>query len=96
MEIRKKSVFTLAIAIPIMSISLSGAVLASALQNDPGRIFDLVRNHFAYVPAFGSTNGATATLYAGRGNDRDQTSLFIALMRAAGYETWNQTAGDKK
>ncbi len=57
------------------------------------RFYDLMRNHFAYVPTFGSANSATATLYAGRGNDWDQTSLFIALMRAAGYEA-NNVVGD--
>ena len=154
MEIRKKSVFALAIAIPIILLFISGSVLASsppsrviepagpgwhliagtpvspaesrsllsrrsvpaslpdtrlpaseteasediallasALQNDPGRIFDLVRNRFAYVPTFGSANSATATLYAGCGNDWDQTSLFIALVRVAGYEA-NYVVGD--
>jgi len=59
--------------------------LARALENDPKFIFDYVHNHIDYVPTFGSVNGATGTLLAGRGNDWDQTSLFIALMRAAGY-----------
>ena len=59
--------------------------LARALENDPKLIFDYVHNHIEYVPIFGSINGATATWRAGRGNDWDQVSLFIALMRAAGY-----------
>ena len=60
-------------------------VLARSLQNNPLFILDYVRNHIEYVPTFGSANGAAGTLLAGRGNDWDQTSLFIALMRAAGY-----------
>ncbi|MBI4320397.1 MAG: hypothetical protein HY675_18060 [Chloroflexi bacterium] len=67
--------------------------LARALQNDPRTIFDYVHNFVDYVPTFGSVNGATGTLLAGRGNDWDQTSLFIALMRAAGY-TANYVVGD--
>ncbi|MBC7248827.1 MAG: hypothetical protein H5T62_00955 [Anaerolineae bacterium] len=67
--------------------------LAQALQNDPKLIFDYVHNYIDYVPTYGSANGATATLYARRGNDWDQASLFIALMRAAGY-TANYVVGD--
>ena len=67
--------------------------LARALEYDPKLIFDYVHNHIDYVPTFGSVNGATATLLAGRGNDWDQTSLFIALLRAAGY-TADYVVGD--
>ena len=67
--------------------------LARGLENDPKRIFDYVHNHIDYVPTFGSVNGAEATLLAGRGNDWDQASLFIALMRAAGY-TADYVVGD--
>ena len=67
--------------------------LARALENDPKLIFDYVHNRIDYVPTFGSVNGATATLLAGRGNDWDQTSLFVALMRAAGY-TANYVVAD--
>ena len=59
--------------------------LARALQHDPKLIFDYVRNNIEYVPTYGSVNGATATLLAGRGNDWDQASLLIALLRASGY-----------
>lgn len=60
--------------------------LARALKNDPRLIFDYVHNTIDYIPIYGSLNGATATIYARRGNDWDQASLFIALMRAAGYQ----------
>lgn len=68
-------------------------VLARGLRNDPKLIFDFVHNYIEYVPTYGSVNGATATLLARRGNDWDQTSLFIALMRQAGY-TANYKMGD--
>jgi RHS repeat-associated protein len=67
--------------------------LARALQNDPRLIYDYVHNYFDYSPTFGSINGATATMLARRGNDCDQASLFIALMRTAGY-TANYVVGD--
>ena len=67
--------------------------LARALRNDPRRIFDYVHNRVDYVPTYGSVLGATATYYAGRGNDCDQASLLIALMRQAGY-TARYVVGD--
>ncbi len=67
--------------------------LARALQHDPKLIFDYVKNHIDYIPTYGSVNGATATLLAGRGNDFDQASLLIALMRASGY-TADYVSGD--
>jgi hypothetical protein len=60
--------------------------LARALRNDPRRIFDYVRNRIEYEPTFGSVLGATATYYAGAGNDCDQASLLIALLRQAGFQ----------
>jgi RHS repeat-associated protein len=67
--------------------------LARALQHDPKLIFNYVKNHIDYVPSFGSVNGATATLLAGRGNDFDQASLLIALMRTSGF-TADYVSGD--
>ncbi len=67
--------------------------LARALENDPLVIYNYIHNHFDYVPTFGSVNGATAALHAGRGNDWDLASLFIALMRESGYEA-NYVTGD--
>jgi RHS repeat-associated protein len=59
--------------------------LARALHNDPKLIFDYVCNNVDYVPYFGSLKGATLTLLDGAGNDFDQASLLIALLRASGY-----------
>jgi len=60
--------------------------LALALEHDPLRIFDYVHNYIAYTPSFGSMKSAEATYLAGRGNDWDQASLLIALLRAAGHQ----------
>jgi len=59
--------------------------LARGLKNDPELIYKFVRNHIDYIPIFGSVKGSTMTLYDRMGNDFDQTSLYIALMREAGY-----------
>ena len=59
--------------------------LARALQYDPARIYDYVHNHIDYVPYYGSLKGATLTYLDGSGNDFDQASLMISLLRASGY-----------
>jgi hypothetical protein len=62
--------------------------LARALQYDPKLIYDYVHNHIDYVPYFGSLKGATLTYLDGSGNDFDQASLFIALLReSANYNS---------
>lgn len=59
--------------------------LARALQHDPVLIYEYVKNHVDYVPYFGSLKGATLTYIDGAGNDFDQASLMIALLRESGY-----------
>lgn len=59
--------------------------LARALQYDPKLIYDFVHNHIDYVPYFGSLKGAHLTYLDGSGNDIDQASLLIALLRESGY-----------
>ncbi len=61
------------------------AELARALQHDPILMYEYVRNHVDYVPYFGSLKGATLTFLDGSGNDFDQASLLIALLRESGY-----------
>lgn len=78
---------------PLASFSPGGATdvtpeiqeLARGLRGDPKLIYELVRNTIEYVPMYGSVKGATMTFVDGRGNDFDQASLFIALMRASGF-----------
>ncbi|WP_347258184.1 RHS repeat-associated core domain-containing protein [Methylocaldum sp.] len=59
--------------------------LAAALDNDPRRIYQFVRNHFAYVPYYGALKGPYLTLKERSGNDFDQAALLVALLRAAGF-----------
>jgi RHS repeat-associated protein len=59
--------------------------LARALQHDPKLIYEYVRNNVDYTPYFGSLKGATLTSLDGSGNDFDQASLLIALLRESGY-----------
>src|SRR5262245_22881046 len=59
--------------------------LAHALKNDPKLIYEFVKNTIEFVPIYGSIKGATATFLDGRGNDFDQSSLMIALLKAAGF-----------
>ncbi|HEY4510690.1 MAG TPA: transglutaminase domain-containing protein, partial [Candidatus Paceibacterota bacterium] len=55
---------------------------AEALNYDPLSILNFVRNNIAYEPYYGSKKGADATLIERTGNDADQASLLIALLRA--------------
>jgi len=67
-------------------IQLTPAIRAKAaeLGNDPLALANFVRNEIAFQPYLGSRKGAAYTLDQGAGNDTDQASLLIALMRAAG------------
>ena len=67
--------------------------LARSLENDPEKIYDYVRNHIDYVPYGGSLKGATRTLLDGEGNDLDQCSLLIALLRASGNHSGKYLRG---
>jgi len=59
--------------------------LARSLRHDPKLIYNYVKQHIDYLPYFGSLKGATLTYLDGSGNDFDQASLMIALLRASGY-----------
>ncbi len=58
--------------------------LARSLKNDPKLIYEYVRNNVDYSPYFGSLKGATLTYLESSGNDFDQASLMISLLRASG------------
>lgn len=66
---------------------------ATALGNDPVRIYNFVHDTIVTELYYGSKKGAVGTLREGRGNDYDQASLLVALLRAAGvpakYEIGN-------
>lgn len=59
--------------------------LARGLENDPKRIYDYVHDHIRYEHYFGSKKGAALTLIEGGGNDFDQATLLVSLLRCAGY-----------
>jgi RHS repeat-associated protein len=60
------------------------SALAGALNNDPIRIFEWVRNNVVYVPYRGIRRGAHLTMVDRAGNDADQAALLIALLKASG------------
>ena len=57
--------------------------LARALLHNKTLIYEYVLNNIDYVPYFGSLKGATLTYLDGSGNDFDQASLLISLLRAS-------------
>ncbi|MDR1498085.1 MAG: DUF6531 domain-containing protein, partial [Puniceicoccales bacterium] len=61
--------------------------LADSLGNSPARIFEYVYNAIEYEHYYGSKKGAHLTLLEGAGNDTDQCSLLVALLRASGYSS---------
>ena len=64
---------------------------AALLNYDPLAILNFVRTTIAFEPYYGSKKGADATLIEHSGNDADQASLMIALLRAGDQNGNNQT-----
>ncbi|MBW2704337.1 MAG: hypothetical protein JRF33_26260, partial [Deltaproteobacteria bacterium] len=66
---------------------LSQAIVNKAreLNWNPVNIFDYVYNYVGTEWYHGSMKGAEQTLLQGSGNDCDQASLLVALLRASGY-----------
>lgn len=66
------------------AIQFTPAIRAKA-QNElgcnPTKIYNWVRNNINYEPYYGSFKSADQTLLEGAGNDFDQASLLISLMR---------------
>jgi len=71
---------------PTEDVQITPAIQAkaAALNNNPLAIYQFVRNNVEYMPTYGSIEGSDYTLQTLRGNDMDQASLLIALLRAAG------------
>ncbi|MDB5813858.1 MAG: sugar-binding protein [Rhodocyclales bacterium] len=67
-------------------VQLTPAILAkaAALNKDPVKIYNWVRNNIEFIPSYGSIQGSDLTLKNGRGNAFDTASLLIALLRASG------------
>ena len=70
---------------PTVQAPLSEAILrqAQTLGHDAVAIFEFVRNSVAPELYAGAMKGAEGTLRQGSGNDVDQASLLIALLRAS-------------
>lgn len=62
--------------------------LARALEYNPLLIYDYVHNNIDYIPYYGSHKGAMLTYLDGTGNDADQASLMVALLKISGYNAW--------
>jgi hypothetical protein len=58
--------------------------LADSLNRSPVEMYNFVRNNFEFEAYLGSRKGSQQTLDHERGNDYDQASLLIALLRVAG------------
>jgi len=56
---------------------------AQELGNNPVKIYEWVRNNFEYESYYGLMKGAQQTLLEKSGNDFDQASVLIALLRSA-------------
>lgn len=63
------------------------SALARSLKHDPELMAAWVQEHIQWEPIFGSVKGAAATLIHGAGNDFDQSSLLVALLRARDTRT---------
>jgi RHS repeat-associated protein len=57
--------------------------LAASLKNDPGLIFHFVHDTIDVEPTFESSKGAFGTYLDRSGNSFDQSSLLVALLKAA-------------
>ena len=70
---------------PTEDVQITAAIQAKAaeLGNNPLKIYQFVRNNVEYLPTYGSIEGSDYTLQTLRGNDIDEASLLIALLRAA-------------
>jgi len=68
-----------------VEVQFTPEIRAKALElgNNPVKIYEWVRNNYKYEPYYGSLKGAQQTLLERSGNDFDQASLLIALLRAA-------------
>ena len=82
-QVQTESLFTTQLITTTSPVEI--VELAHALQNDPKLIYDYVHNHIEYQPYFASMKGAVLTLLEQAGNDFDQASLMIELLRASGY-----------
>lgn len=83
---------SMSVAVPQQIVNKVDA-LAAALENDPVRIYEYVRNHIAYDHQLGWLRSAERTLVDGSGSAPDQAVLLVELLRAAGYTNAGYASG---
>ena len=71
------------LATPDVIIDQTINEMAADLGHDPIRIYEFVRNEVRFQSYRGSRKGSLMTLEQREGNDADQASLLIALLRAS-------------
>jgi hypothetical protein len=76
-----------AAATPEAPISNVIATLAQSLGWNPVSIYEYVKNNIETEWYWGCMKGAEETLRQKNGNDCDQSTLLVALLRASGYPT---------
>lgn len=59
---------------------------AQELGNNPVKIYEWVRNNFEFESYYGSMKGAQQSLLEKSGNDFDQASVLIALLRSSNIQ----------
>jgi RHS repeat-associated protein len=74
---------TLAAEAPDVVTTGEIAAKAAELGNDPVKIYEFVRNEFAFEIYYGLMKGPVATLRSRAGNDYDLAALLVSLLRSA-------------
>jgi N-acetylmuramoyl-L-alanine amidase/transglutaminase-like putative cysteine protease len=71
---------------PTPDVEITQAIIdkAAELGNSPLALYEFVRNNVGFQPYLGSRKASDFTLQQLHGNDTDQASLLIALLRGAG------------
>lgn len=81
---------------PIDEDTLYIQSIAAALNRDPVKIYEWVKNNIDFNPYYGVKRGATLTAMEREGNDFDTATLLVALLKASGYasSTYKYHFGD--
>ncbi len=71
---------------PTIDVQITQEIIDKAAElGTPLAMYEFVRDEIAFQPYYGSLKGSVHTLRSGAGNDHDQASLLIALLRSAGF-----------